>query len=204
VSTRLIATPYDDILQLTLESDDEFPRLEKSVMDTLAAEVRRLAESLEFKAAIITGTEKAFAAGAEISELAQLSPTSAFEFSRHGQSVFGKIVRSPKPIVAAIRGFCIGGGLDLALACHARISTPEAIFAHPGASLGIITGWGGTQRLPRLIGRARAAEMFLTARRITAAEALHFGLITQISLKNALLADAAALARISSRQTQMS
>jgi enoyl-CoA hydratase/carnithine racemase len=199
VSTRLVATPHQDILSLTLESEDEYPRLEKSVLNALAAEVRHLLEASEFKAAIITGSEKAFAAGAEISELAQLTPTNAFEFSRHGQSVFGKIARSPKPIIAAIRGYCIGGGLDLALACHARIATPDAVFAHPGASLGIITGWGGTQRLPRLIGRARAAEMFLTASRITANEALHYGVITQISEPASLQSDAATLARQSSR-----
>lgn len=204
MSTRLVATPQEEILSLTLESDDDYPRLEISVLDALVARVRHLAEASEFKAAIITGTEKAFAAGAEISELAQLTPTNAFEFSRHGQSVFGKIAQSPKPIIAAIRGYCIGGGLDLALACHARIATPDAVFAHPGAALGIITGWGGTQRLPRLIGRAHAAEMFLTARRITATEALHYGLIAQICQPAALLSDAATLARQSSRQNLVS
>jgi enoyl-CoA hydratase/carnithine racemase len=98
-------------------------------------------------------------------------------------------------IVAAIRGFCFGGGLDLALACHARIATDEAAFAHPGGALGIITGWGGTQRLPRLIGANRAVEMFITGRRLSAAEALACGLVDRIVPASRLLSDAIAEAR---------
>jgi enoyl-CoA hydratase len=130
--------------------------------------------------ALSRGSDRAFAVGADVNELARLSPAEAFEFSREGQRVFRAIERSPKPIVAGIRGYCMGGGLDLALACHARIASPDAVFAHPGGALGILTGWGGTQRLTRLIGRARALEMLTTGRKVNAKEAQEFGLLSEI------------------------
>ena len=129
---------------------------------------------------MITGSERAFATGAEITEIAKLTAAKAREFSRHGQMVMSAVANSEKPIVAAIRGYCIGGGLDLALACHSRIASRDAVFAHPGGSLGIITGWGGTQRLPRLIGRSIALEILTTGRRFSAEEALAVGLIREI------------------------
>jgi enoyl-CoA hydratase len=180
VSSRLSAAHHDGILLLTLESDDGFPRLEGRILAEIEAQVAKLAGTHELAGAVITGTERAFAVGAEISELANLTPASAVEFARRGQSVMRAIANSPTPIIAATRGYCMGGGLDLALACHARIASRDAVFAHPGGSLGIITGWGGTQRLPRLIGRSRAIEMLVTGRRLDATEALDFGLIQQI------------------------
>jgi len=195
VSTRLVTNPQDDILLLRLESDDGFPRLEMAVMDALEREIARLAEGAELRGAVITGSELAFAAGAEISEVARLTPTSALEFSRRGQAVLGAIALSAKSVVAAIRGYCIGGGLDLALACRARIASADAVFAHTGATLGIITGWGGTQRLPRLIGRGRALEMLVTGGRIRASEALGWGLVSKVSADGNLIADAIRLAR---------
>ncbi len=199
MSTRLIAIPREDVLFLQLESDDGFPRLEMAVLDALAREIQRLVETPELCAAVIMGTERAFAAGAEISELTRLTATEAFEFARYGQDVLGRIASSAKLVVAAIRGYCIGGGLDLALACHARVATADAVFAHPGVTLGIITGWGGTQRLPRLIGPARALEMLVTGGRIGADQALAWGLIAAVSANADLIADAARVARLASR-----
>jgi enoyl-CoA hydratase len=195
VSTRLVVTPQDDILLLRLESEDGFPRLEIGVMDALERAIARLAEAPEFVGAVLTGSERAFATGAEIAEVAQLTPTSAFAFARRGQQVMRAIASSAKPVVAAVRGYCIGGGLDLALACHTRISGEEAVFAHPGVTLGIITGWGGTQRLPRLIGRGRAMEMFITGGRIRASEALAWGLVSKVSADGDLIANAIGIAR---------
>ncbi len=172
---------HDEVLLLTLESDDGFPRLERRILAEIEAQITKLAEARELAGAVITGTERAFAAGAEISEVASLTPALAFEFARRGQSVMRAVANSSKPIVAAIRGYCMGGGLDLALACHARIASSDAVFAHPGGSLGIITGWGGTQRLPRLIGRSRALEMLVTGRRLDTTEALACGLVQQIA-----------------------
>jgi len=195
VSTRLVAITRDDILLLTLEGDDGYPRLEPAVMNALAGEMRRLAEAPELAGAVVSGSERAFAVGADIVEVVQLHGTQGFEFSRRGQEVMATVARSRKSLVAAIRGFCLGGGLDLALACHARIATDDAVFAHPGGALGIITGWGGTQRLPRLIGRGRAMEMLVTGAKINAQEAFACGLITGLSSGPELIAEAFRLAR---------
>lgn len=184
---------------LQLESGDGFPRLELSVMDALEREIARLAETAELRGAVISGSEHAFAVGAEIAEVARLTPTSALAFSRRGHVLLGVIASSAKPVVAAIHGYCIGGGLDLALACRARIAGDDAVFAHPGVTLGIITGWGGTQRLPRLIGRGRAMEMFVTGRRIRASEALTWGLVSAISADWELIAGAIRMARALAR-----
>ena len=181
MGSRLSVARHDDVLLLSLESDDLFPRLERGILAEIEAQIVQLAQQRELAGAVITGTERAFAVGAEISELANLTPAAAFEFSRYGQRVMRAVANSPKPVVAAIRGYCMGGGLDLALACHARIASCEAVFAHPGGSLGIITGWGGTQRLPRLIGRSRALEMLVTGHRLGATEALDCGLVQKIA-----------------------
>ncbi|HET9838900.1 MAG TPA: enoyl-CoA hydratase/isomerase family protein [Candidatus Angelobacter sp.] len=147
------------------------------IVDALQAE----AESGRIKALIITGNDKFFSAGADLNEIAQLSGPRAFAFSRAGQALMLAIDRFPVPVIAAIRGYCMGGGMDLALACDYRIAAPNAVFGHRGASLGVMTGWGGTQRLPRLIGKARAMQMFLLAEMVAADEALKIGLVDAIS-----------------------
>ena len=194
MSTRLCSTPQSGVLVLTLESEDGYPRLERAVMTEFSRQIQTLAGDSGMRGAVITGSEQSFASGAEISELAELSPTDAFEFSRSGQRVLRAIEISSKPVIAAIRGFCMGGGLDLAVACHVRIAAPDAVFAHPGGRLGILTGWGGTQRLPRLIGCSRAMELLTTGRRITAHEALDWGLVSRIIPSSDLLAEAFRLA----------
>jgi enoyl-CoA hydratase len=130
---------------------------------------------------IFTGTGDAFASGANLNEIAALSANDAPEFARLGQALMNKIAELPQTTIAAINGFCFGGALDLALSCDVRIASPIAKFAHPGSSLGIITGWSGTQRLPRLIGTAFANEMFFTASPIDARRALTIGLIDEIA-----------------------
>lgn len=131
---------------------------------------------------IITGTKDVFASGANLREIAKITSETAREFAMCGQSLMKKIADSPKMTIAAVNGFCFGGALDLALSCDARIASPDAIFSHPGVNLGIITGWGGTQRLPRLVGEARALEMFLTAKRVNANEALRIGLVDAVDV----------------------
>ncbi|HSE31948.1 MAG TPA: enoyl-CoA hydratase/isomerase family protein [Pyrinomonadaceae bacterium] len=126
---------------------------------------------------IFTGSDNAFLSGANIRELTLLDEQSALAFSERGQGLCQRIAASSQRSIAAINGFCMGGGLDLALACDYRIATPAAEFAHPGSQLGIITGWGGTQRLPRVIGRNQAIEFFATARRLNAMEAVKLGLV---------------------------
>jgi enoyl-CoA hydratase len=132
------------------------------------------------EAIVFTGTDDVFASGADIRELNTLNPSTALEFSKTGQVLFQTIANAPQITIAAINGYCMGGAIDLALACEIRIASANAVFAHPGARLGIITGWGGTQRLPRLIGKARALEFFATARRLSSHEALEIGLISSI------------------------
>lgn len=129
---------------------------------------------------IFTGTDDVFASGANIRELAQLNPEAALQFSQLGQRLFQTIADATQVTIAAINGYCMGGALDLVLACDIRVASKSAVFAHPGAQLGIITGWGGTQRLPRVIGRTRALEFFVTAKRYSSAEALEMGLVTQV------------------------
>ncbi len=178
---------------LRLISPDGTNRLSRACVLALSEEVQRL--SLDSKPLIICGNSKFFSAGAELTEVAALSATEAYEFSQMGQALMNTIEQFPAPVYAAIEGYCMGGGLDLALACQRRIASPHAIFGHRGAALGLITGWGGTQRLPRLIGKAKALEILTAAEKIHAAEALRIGLV------DALAPDplAAAVAEISKR-----
>jgi len=147
----------------------------------IVEELQAEAESGEIKALILTGNSKFFSAGADLNEISQLSGPQAFEFSRRGQALMLTIDHFPVPVIAAICGYCMGGAMDLALACDSRIAAPNAVFGHRGASLGVMTGWGGTQRLPRLIGKARAMQMFLLAETVKAEEALRIGLVNAIS-----------------------
>ncbi|MGH9942932.1 MAG: enoyl-CoA hydratase/isomerase family protein [Pyrinomonadaceae bacterium] len=164
--------------------------LSVETLNALHQAIRSLAARAELRAVIFTGTGDVFASGANIRELRELTPVSAREFARLGQSLMREIASMSPLTIAAVNGYCMGGGLDLALACDVRVAAPGAVFAHPGARLGIITGWGGTQRLPRLIGAALAFEMFTTARRVGSAEALEIGLVQRLcepALDGALL-----------------
>src|SRR5882672_10865852 len=143
-------------------------------------ELRAEAENGSLKLLVITGNKKFFSAGADLNEVSQLSGPAAFEFSRAGQALMLAIDRFPVPVVAAIHGYCMGGGMDLALACDYHVAAPNAVFGHRGASLGVMTGWGGTQRLPRLIGKPRALQMFLLAEMVAADEALRIGLVNEV------------------------
>lgn len=147
----------------------------------LVEELRLEAEAGGTKALIITGNKKFFSAGADLNEIAKLTGPEAFEFSRRGQRLTDAVDRFPAPVIAAIQGYCMGGGMDLALACDYRIAAPNAVFGHRGASLGLITGWGGTQRLARLIGKPRALQMFLLSEMVDVEEARRIGLVDKIA-----------------------
>jgi enoyl-CoA hydratase len=160
-----------------------FPRLSRLVLRQFLEVCDEFLLDAALTGAVISGTEKCFAAGAELAEIAQLNGAEAIRFAELGQSVMKRIANSAKPYVAAIRGYCMGGGFDLAMACHLRIATAGAVFAHRGAALGIITGWGGTQQLPRLIGphgRSLALELMVSGREMGAAEALDNSLLSQV------------------------
>jgi enoyl-CoA hydratase len=154
--------------------------LSVSTLEEIESAVAQLAARHELRALIFTGTNDVFASGANIRELQQLTPDTARQFAQRGQRLMQAIADAPQLTIAAVNGYCMGGGLDLALACDLRVASANAVFAHPGARLGIITGWGGTQRLPRLIGATRALEIFATARRLSAQEALDAGLVSHV------------------------
>ncbi len=130
---------------------------------------------------VFAGNDRFFSAGAELKEISALDGPTAFEFSKMGQALMEAIACFPATVYAAISGYCMGGGLDLALACHHRIASPQAVFGHRGVALGLITGWGGTQRLPRLVGKGRALEMFVAAEKVSAMHALRMGLVDAIA-----------------------
>jgi enoyl-CoA hydratase len=174
---RLERRPQALLVQLC--SEDGTNRLTRELVLALTYAVRQLAQ--EKLPVVITGNEKFFSAGADLAEIAALDGPAVFEFSRMGQELMRQVDEFPAPVAATICGYCMGGGLDLALACRYRIASPHAIFGHRGTALGLITGWGGTQRLPRLIGKARALEIFVTAEKITAPRALKMGLVDTIA-----------------------
>jgi enoyl-CoA hydratase/carnithine racemase len=169
----------DSVCILRLVSEDGTNRLSRACVLALTSIIRDLED--EVRPLVITGNQKFFSAGAEIAEIAALSGPEAYEFSQMGQDLMNTVERFPAPVLAAVSGYCMGGGLDLALACHRRIASPHAVFGHRGAALGLMTGWGGTQRLPRLIGKAKALEILVTAEKIHASEALMIGLVGSIA-----------------------
>lgn len=177
---RVLTEERGDLAVIRLDRPAERNPLSVETLDQLDRAFTRLAARTDLRALVFTGSEDVFASGANIRELRELSPESALGFARRGQELFRRIAGAPQLTIAAVNGFCMGGGLDLALSCDLRVASASAVFGHPGARLGIITGWGGTQRLPRLVGAARAFEMFLTARRVSAAEALEMGLVGRL------------------------
>lgn len=154
--------------------------LSTSTLINLSASLSEVLGRPDVETIIFTGVDDVFLSGANIRELAQLDTTAAKEFALSGQRIMQSIANARQRTIAAINGYCMGGGLDLALACDIRVASEDAKFAHPGARLGIITGWGGTQRLPRLIGKARALELFATGRMFSVIEARNSGLVDAV------------------------
>jgi enoyl-CoA hydratase len=181
MSNYLIAERRADGLVIRFTRPEMRNPLSVAVLEELHSIVDQVGGDNDIRKIIFTGTDNVFASGADLREISSITPDTASEFALYGQSLMTKISQMPQTSIAAINGFCFGGALDLALACTSRIASPHAKFAHPGTGLGIITGWGGTQRLPRLIGQARALEMFFTAEAIDAEAALGFGLIDEVA-----------------------
>jgi len=166
---------------LRLTSPDGTNRLTRTRVAALTVAISEAELKKQLRPLIIAGNRKFFSVGADLNEIAALNSPEAYEFSAMGQALMSAIASYPAPIIAAIEGHCMGGGLDLALACHRRTAAPHAIFGHRGAALGLMTGWGGTQRLPRLIGKSRALELFIAAEKSSAARALEMGLVDAIA-----------------------
>ena len=163
---------------LRLQSSDGTNRLTQACVRSLTDAVESLSRTLA--PLILAGNTKFFSAGAELSEILALSGPAAYEFAKMGQKLMHAIEQFPAPVYAAIEGYCMGGGLDLALACHRRIASPHAVFGHRGAALGLVTGWGGTQRLPRVVGKSRALAMLVAAEKLHARAAFEMGLLDAV------------------------
>jgi enoyl-CoA hydratase len=169
------------ILVVTINRPDALNALNKSVLDALAVVIKQSISDNEIGGIILTGSgEKAFVVGADIKELASLQRSEAVELAKKGQKLFKSIEDSPKPVIAAINGFALGGGCELAMACHIRIATENAKFGQPEVNLGIIPGYGGTQRLTQLVGRGKALELLLTGDMISAQDAKQLGLVNHV------------------------
>jgi len=164
--------------RLRLVSDDGTNKLSRARVQALTAAILKLYDAA--LPLLICGNSRFFSVGADLSEIAALRGDEAFAFAKMGQRLMQTIAQFPAPTCAAVEGWCMGGGFDLALACRFRVATPHAIFGHRGAALGLMTGWGGTQRLPRLIGSANSLETFLTAEKVHAQRAWELGILDAV------------------------
>ena len=180
----------NDILILTLNRTNALNALNKEIMDELfMLFVNKKVEESKPKGIIITGAgDKSFVAGADIKEFTGLSSETASELSRRGHNIFNAIESMSIPVIAAVNGFALGGGCELAMACHLRFASEEARFGLPEVTLGLIPGYGGTQRLPQLVGKGRALEMIMSGKMIDAATALQYGLVNKVVPADELLA----------------
>jgi enoyl-CoA hydratase len=180
---------------LAIHRPDVLNALHRDSLAEIGACARQFIDDPAQGALIVTGSgEKSFISGADINELAVLDPRGAEDISRFGQAIVGVLESSPKPVIAAINGYCFGGGFELALACHMRLASENAVMGLPEVGLGIIPGYGGTQRLPRLIGPGRAMELVLSGRRVKAEEAERMGIVNRVVPLDQLLAEAEKLA----------
>jgi enoyl-CoA hydratase len=166
---------------LTVDRPDKLNAIDRATLEELASATIAFLEDPEQAALVVTGAgAKAFVAGADIAELQPMGPAAAESLSRFGQSVFDRWEQSPKPVLAAVNGYAFGGGCELALACHVRLASENAVLGLPEVKLGLIPGYGGTQRLPRLVGAGRALELILTGRPVKADEAERIGLVNRV------------------------
>jgi enoyl-CoA hydratase len=189
---------------ITISRPEAMNALNNIVIDRLFKVIKESVENPDISGLIITGTgEKAFVAGADIAELSELDQQKAYELSRKGQGLFNDIANSPKPVIAAVNGFALGGGCELAMACHIRLATANAKFGQPEINLGTVPGYGGTQRLAQLVGRGKALELLLTGDMISATDAYNFGLVNHVYADIAEMMNAALslLRKISSRSS---
>ena len=168
---------FEGCTLLRLVSEDGTNKLSRARVQALNAAIAQL----PVRPLLICGNSKFFSVGADLEEINALRGHDAFDFAEMGQRLMQAVADFPAPTCAVVEGWCMGGGFDLALACRFRVASPHAIFGHRGAALGLMTGWGGTQRLPRLIGQARALEMFLTAEKVHAQRALEWGIVDAVS-----------------------
>ena len=178
---NLLVENQDGVLWVTVNRPDKLNALNRQTLGELDHSITSAGEDETVLAVVVTGAgEKAFVAGADIGELSTLDPVEAKAFSLRGQAVLDRIERLTKPVVAAVNGFALGGGCELAMACHLRVASLNAVFGQPEVKLGLIPGYAGTQRLPRLVGKGRGLEILLTGRNVSAEEAERIGLVNSV------------------------
>lgn len=184
---RLRVADRDGIRWITVSRPEKMNALDRATVAELAEAAERAESDPDVVAIVLTGAgDKAFVAGADIAEMRDLAPEEAKEFALAGQEALGRFERMAKPTVAAVNGYALGGGCELAMACHFRIASSRAVFGQPEVKLGLIAGYGGTQRLPRLVGRGRALEILTTGRMVPAEEAERIGLVHRVVEPTAL------------------
>ncbi len=189
LNNLLYSVDPDGIAIITLNRPEQLNALSMAVVSELEQVFLRAQSDDTVRGIILTGAgEKAFAAGADISEFKGMNAGDGEQFARNGQAVFSTIEQTAKPVVAAVNGYALGGGCELAMACHLRVASENAKFGQPEVSLGLIPGYGGTQRLPRLVGRGIAIEFLLTGNQVSAQRAYEIGLVNAVASPDALLA----------------
>ncbi len=183
-----------NIAKITLNKPGSLNALGPDLLGDLEDAFTKAEEDPEVRTIIITGEGKAFCAGADLKALGQLNEQEAHEYSKRGQAFFRRIENSSKAVIAAINGICLGGGLEMAMSCDIRVAAAEIKIGLPEVSLGLIPAWGGSQRLPRLVGMSKAREMILTGTFISSEEALEMGLVSKVVPADELAATAGFLA----------
>lgn len=185
---NLLTEMTDGILTVTINRPDKMNALNIALLGELKQVMDEVYNNDEIRGVILTGSgNKAFAAGADIAEFASFTPEQAKEMSANGHAIFNSIESCSKPVIAAVNGFALGGGCELAMACHIRVAAGNAKFGQPEVNLGLIPGYGGTQRLLRHIGMGRAIELLLTADMVNAEDALKWGLVNYVTTQEELL-----------------
>jgi enoyl-CoA hydratase len=194
----LLTSLENNVYIITINRPDKLNALNKTVIEELGAAIDEVCNNKEIKSAIITGSgTKAFVAGADISEFVSLDGKAGKALAQKGQDlVFSKIENCPKPIIAAVNGFALGGGCELAMACHFRLCSENAKFGQPEVNLGLVPGYGGTQRLTQLIGKGKAMELMMTGNMIDANEAKQLGLVNYVTPPDTLLEKTTALLQV--------
>jgi len=196
IETILKTIPHEKgILQISLNRPDQLNALSHELLNQLQTLIQQIKDDKNIKAILVTGEGKGFCAGADIKQLASLNGQAGLNFAKFGQSVFRQLELVGKPSIAVVHGFAFGGGCELAMAASLRFAANNAVFGQPEIKLGVIPGFGGTQRLSRLIGKGRALEICLSGRRFSAEEAHKWGLVNQLSSPEKVFTDALAFAQ---------
>ncbi|MBA9077698.1 enoyl-CoA hydratase/isomerase family protein [Rufibacter quisquiliarum] len=185
---NLLLENQGGVLFITIDRPSKMNALNIETVKEINAAMQEVYDDPEVRGVIITGSgEKAFVAGADISEIAELNEVNGRRFAERGQDVFAMIEECPKPVIAAVNGFALGGGCELAMACHIRVASDNALFGQPEVNLGIIPGYGGTQRLTQLVGKGKAMELMMTGDMVSAHEAKELGLVNHVTAPEDLI-----------------